>query len=361
MPAPTSAPSATSSGRFPGLKLVIVESGGDNLTAVFSRELADRVHLRHRRGRGRQDTPQGRAGHLQQRPAGHQQDDLAPHVGADLDVMRRDSLRMRGERPFMLISLRQNEGVEEVVKWVREQFASRRRPPDTAGVPRARSRPTDPAGRVGGARIELLRIHAKRRGWAPATSRSRSGSCRRSPSTASGVAALPDQPDRRPSGRQRPRRFESTAKSGTNAPWSTGSPRHAQVHRAGPLSPPSSGPSVVEDDACVVVLPGPTIPYRGCRYFRRGRVELAPRPADLGRPLAARPVRRGANCRSRSVFERPSCRTSRCRRGGQLIYRDRFRWDGPWNDADAHWYWGGAGVREPVRRRTAAESGFRPR
>ena len=51
--------------------------------------------------------------------------DLAPHVGADLDVMRRDSLKMRGERPFHLISLRQKEGVEEVVTWVREQFASR--------------------------------------------------------------------------------------------------------------------------------------------------------------------------------------------------------------------------------------------
>jgi urease accessory protein len=51
--------------------------------------------------------------------------DLAPHVGADLDVMRRDSLNMRGERPFLMVSLRQKEGVEEVIRWVREQFASR--------------------------------------------------------------------------------------------------------------------------------------------------------------------------------------------------------------------------------------------
>ena len=51
--------------------------------------------------------------------------DLAPHVGADLDVMRRDSLKMRGERPFLMVSLRQKEGVEEVIKWVREQLASR--------------------------------------------------------------------------------------------------------------------------------------------------------------------------------------------------------------------------------------------
>ncbi len=53
--------------------------------------------------------------------------DLAPHVGADLDVMRRDSLRMRGEKPFAMISLRQGDGVEEVIRWVRQQFASRRK------------------------------------------------------------------------------------------------------------------------------------------------------------------------------------------------------------------------------------------
>ena len=52
--------------------------------------------------------------------------DLAPHVGADLDVMRRDSLKMRGERPFLLISLRTGEGVPELVEWVRRLFASAR-------------------------------------------------------------------------------------------------------------------------------------------------------------------------------------------------------------------------------------------
>jgi urease accessory protein len=51
--------------------------------------------------------------------------DLAPHVGADLEVMRRDSTRMRGERPFLMISLRQQDGVGEVIEWVREQYASR--------------------------------------------------------------------------------------------------------------------------------------------------------------------------------------------------------------------------------------------
>ena len=50
--------------------------------------------------------------------------DLAPHVGADLEVMRRDATKMRGERPFLMTSIRQKEGLEEVVTWVREQLAS---------------------------------------------------------------------------------------------------------------------------------------------------------------------------------------------------------------------------------------------
>jgi urease accessory protein len=52
--------------------------------------------------------------------------DLAPHVGASLEVMRRDSLRMRGDRPFLLISLRTGEGVEDLLRWVGQQLASRR-------------------------------------------------------------------------------------------------------------------------------------------------------------------------------------------------------------------------------------------
>jgi urease accessory protein len=51
--------------------------------------------------------------------------DLAPHVGADLDVMWRDSTRMRGDRPFVLLSLRTGAGVDEMLRWVRGQIASR--------------------------------------------------------------------------------------------------------------------------------------------------------------------------------------------------------------------------------------------
>jgi urease accessory protein len=109
---------------FPGLELVLVESGGDNLTAVFSRELADRFIFVIDVAEGDKIPRKGGPGICNSDLLVIIKTDLAPHVGADLDVMRRDSLRMRGERPFLMVSLRQNQGVEEVVRWVREQFES---------------------------------------------------------------------------------------------------------------------------------------------------------------------------------------------------------------------------------------------
>jgi urease accessory protein len=111
--------------QIPGLELVIVESGGDNLTAVFSRELADRFIFVIDVAEGDKIPRKGGPGICNSDLLVINKIDLAPHVGADLGVMKRDSLKMRGERPFMMISLRQKEGVEEVVKWVREQLASR--------------------------------------------------------------------------------------------------------------------------------------------------------------------------------------------------------------------------------------------
>lgn len=110
--------------QFPGLELVLVESGGDNLTAVFSRELADRFIFVIDVAEGDKIPRKGGPGICTSDLLVINKIDLAPHVGADLEVMRRDSLRMRGERPFVLVSLRQNEAVEEVVQWVRQQFAS---------------------------------------------------------------------------------------------------------------------------------------------------------------------------------------------------------------------------------------------
>ena len=105
--------------QFPGLELVVVESGGDNLTAVFSRELADRFIFVIDVAEGDKIPRKGGPGICNSDLLVINKIDLAPHVGADLDVMRRDSLKMRGERPFLMVSLRQKEGVEEVITWVR--------------------------------------------------------------------------------------------------------------------------------------------------------------------------------------------------------------------------------------------------
>jgi urease accessory protein len=97
----------------------------------------------------------------------------------------------------------------------------------------------------------------------------------------------------------------------------------------------------VEDDACLVVLPGPVIPFRGSRYFQRARVELAPRARLIwGDIWLAGRYDRGA-LSERFQFER-IVQDFEARRAGSLVYRDRFRWDGPWSSEQAEWYFGGA-------------------
>jgi len=110
--------------QIPDLKMVLVESGGDNLTAVFSRELADKFIFVIDVAEGDKIPRKGGPGICTSDLLVINKIDLAPHVGADLEVMRRDSLRMRGERPFLFMSIRQKQGIEEVVQWVREQLAS---------------------------------------------------------------------------------------------------------------------------------------------------------------------------------------------------------------------------------------------
>lgn len=96
----------------------------------------------------------------------------------------------------------------------------------------------------------------------------------------------------------------------------------------------------VEDDAQLVVLPGPIIPFRGSRYFQRGRVELAPRARLIWGEIWYPGRYRRAELSERFVFER-IVQDFEVRRGGNLVYRDRFRWDGPWTDVEADWHFGG--------------------
>ncbi len=111
--------------RFPGLETVMVESGGDNLAATFSPELADRTIYVIDVAEGDKIPRKGGPGITRSDLLVINKIDLAPHVGADLEVMRRDSRKMRGERPYILISLRTGENVLELFKWVRQQLESR--------------------------------------------------------------------------------------------------------------------------------------------------------------------------------------------------------------------------------------------
>jgi urease accessory protein len=113
--------------KFPGLELVIVESGGDNLAATFSPELADRTIYVIDVAEGDKIPRKGGPAITRSDLLVINKIDLAPHVGADLDVMRRDSLKMRSDRPFVLISLRTGAGVTEMLSWVRQQLESRLR------------------------------------------------------------------------------------------------------------------------------------------------------------------------------------------------------------------------------------------
>jgi urease accessory protein len=111
--------------RFPALQVVIVESGGDNLAATFSPELADRHIYVIDVAEGDKIPRKGGPGITRSDLLVINKIDLAPHVGADLEVMRRDGQRMRGDRPFVLISLRTGAGVDEMLQWVRRQLESR--------------------------------------------------------------------------------------------------------------------------------------------------------------------------------------------------------------------------------------------
>lgn len=107
--------------RHPDLRLVLVESGGDNLSATFSPELVDAfIYVI--------DVAEGDKIPRKGGPAIRHSDllvinkiELAPYVGADLDVMARDSKLMRGARPFIFTDLRSSKGKEDLIAWLRKE------------------------------------------------------------------------------------------------------------------------------------------------------------------------------------------------------------------------------------------------
>ena len=105
---------------FRGLALVFIESGGDNLAATFSPELADLTIYVIDVAAGDKIPRKGGPGITRSDLLVINKIDLAPMVGADLGVMDRDARRMRGERPFVFTNIRAGEGVENVARFIRE-------------------------------------------------------------------------------------------------------------------------------------------------------------------------------------------------------------------------------------------------
>ena len=104
--------------KFPRLDLVIVESGGDNLSATFSPELVDLTIYVIDVAAGDKIPRKGGPGITRSDLLVINKIDLAPHVGASLDVMDRDTRRMRGEAPYVFANLKAGEGVDEIVAFI---------------------------------------------------------------------------------------------------------------------------------------------------------------------------------------------------------------------------------------------------
>jgi urease accessory protein len=104
--------------RFPELDLVLVESGGDNLAATFSPELADITLYVIDVAAGDKIPRKGGPGITKSDLLVINKIDLAPHVGASLEVMDRDARKMRGERPFVFTNLKDGTGLAEVAAFV---------------------------------------------------------------------------------------------------------------------------------------------------------------------------------------------------------------------------------------------------
>ena len=107
--------------RFAGLDIVFVESGGDNLAATFSPELSDLTIYVIDVAAGEKIPRKGGPGITKSDLLIINKIDLAPMVGASLEVMDTDAKRMRGERPFIFTNLKTGQGLEEIVSFIKKQ------------------------------------------------------------------------------------------------------------------------------------------------------------------------------------------------------------------------------------------------
>jgi urease accessory protein len=108
---------------LPGLELIFVESGGDNLSAAFSPELVDGWFYVIDVAEGDKIPRKGGPGIMRSDVLVINKIDLAPYVGASLEVMERDSRKMRGERPFIFTNLREDVGLDFLLDWIHRRLA----------------------------------------------------------------------------------------------------------------------------------------------------------------------------------------------------------------------------------------------
>jgi urease accessory protein len=104
--------------KFPNLDLIFIESGGDNLAATFSPELADLTLYVIDVAEGEKIPRKGGPGITRSDLLVINKIDLAPYVGASLEVMERDARRMRGERPFVFTNLKAGEGLAQIAEFI---------------------------------------------------------------------------------------------------------------------------------------------------------------------------------------------------------------------------------------------------
>ena len=104
--------------RFPDLDAVFIESGGDNLSATFSPELADLMIYVIDVAEGEKIPRKGGPGITKSDLLVINKIDLAPYVGASLEVMEEDTKRMRGDKPFIFTNLKEGKGLQEIIDFV---------------------------------------------------------------------------------------------------------------------------------------------------------------------------------------------------------------------------------------------------
>ncbi|MFD6209840.1 urease accessory protein UreG [Peribacillus sp. NPDC060253] len=105
----------------PELDLIFVESGGDNLAATFSPELVDFSIYIIDVAQGEKIPRKGGQGMIKSDLFIINKTDLAPYVGASLEVMKRDTLRTRGDKPFFFTNLKDEKGLTDVVNWIKSE------------------------------------------------------------------------------------------------------------------------------------------------------------------------------------------------------------------------------------------------